>query len=70
MCFRKIQLDLNTDQLMRNQISCRRKEEALVSATEEINNLKLREMALQSEVSGFQTIFKDTVREQLVILAT
>ncbi|XP_023336176.1 coiled-coil domain-containing protein 102A [Eurytemora carolleeae] len=57
---RKIQLDLNADQLMRNQISCRRKEEALVSATEEINNLKLREMALQSELERVGISFPET----------
>ena len=44
-------MDEKTDQYQRNLKSGRRKEEAIVAAREEINNLNLKEMQLKAEVT-------------------
>ena len=47
---RKLLLDENTDKLQRNTNLAKRKEEATISAREEIKAQTVREMQLQSEV--------------------
>ena len=47
---RKLLLDENTDKLQRNTSMTKRKEEAIISAREEIKAQTLREMQLKSEV--------------------
>lgn len=57
---RKIMLDENTDKLQRNTNMAKRKEEATISAREEIKAQTLREMQLKSEVDRVLTALPQT----------
>lgn len=57
---RKIMLDENTDKLQRNTNMAKRKEEATISAREEIKAQNLREMQLKSEVDRVLTALPQT----------
>jgi len=57
---RKIMLDENTDKLQRNTNMAKRKEEATISAREEIKTQTLREMQLKSEVDRVLTALPQT----------
>lgn len=57
---RKIMLDENTDKLQRNTNLAKRKEEATISAREEIKAQTLREMQLKSEVDRVMTALPQT----------
>jgi len=57
---RKILLDENSDKLQRNTGQIKRKEEATISAKEEIKAQTLREMQLKSEVERVLTAFPQT----------
>jgi len=57
---RKLLLDENTDKLQRNTSMTKRKEEAIISAREEIKAQTLREMQLKSEVERVLTAFPQT----------
>ena len=52
-------LDENTDKLQRNTNMAKRKEEATISAREEIKAQTLREMQLKSEVLILKQTFPD-----------
>jgi len=60
---RKLLLDENTDKLQRNTNLAKRKEEATISAREEIKAQTVREMQLQSEVDRVLTALPKTQAE-------
>merc|ERR1711915_4033 len=57
---RKIMLDENSDKLQRNTSMAKRKEEATISAGEEIKSQTLREMQLKAEVERVLTVLPQT----------
>jgi len=57
---RKIMLDENSDKLQRNTSMAKRKEEATISAREEIKSQTLREMQLKAEVERVLTVLPQT----------